>query len=195
MWNQSDHERHIDHIHCICNTPFKPPLQASPPPLPAHVSTRWEAPSQSHLLDIYHSCPQPSSFTSGPGESKNSNTVTIFRAQLHYLRSRVDLYLFSVTSSAIATTSCLSTQYGALLTLSWTCDRLHDFIVYTLVMWLSHASHMTIYISHPSHVTIMWPSPFCLQWVAIGVNVSGFGIGGLWAVIFHIGLAGNVGPL
>ena len=38
------------------------------------------------------------------------------------------------------------------------------------------------------------PSSFLslsFQWVAVGVNVSGFGVGGVWALIFHLGLAGK----
>ena len=30
------------------------------------------------------------------------------------------------------------------------------------------------------------------QWVGIGFNVSGLGTGGLWAVVFHISLGGEI---
>jgi oligosaccharyltransferase complex subunit delta (ribophorin II) len=44
-----------------------------------------------------------------------------------------------------------------------------------------------------STFTVLVLSPLAILlvlWVAVGVNVSGFGVGGVWALIFHLGLAG-----
>ena len=35
------------------------------------------------------------------------------------------------------------------------------------------------------------PSSLLIQWFLLGANISNFAIGGIWGILFHLGLAGE----